>query len=113
MQNKVLRENARKFVCATCKKACIINIPPYFRFVGGTMNTCYEAIDVHVEKGFGEHVGLIYDSPVTGKQQNITYNQLQEQVFHSVISPQNFGEKSGFPKMSTVWGGGTDVFMVS
>ena len=44
------------------------------------MNTCYEAIDVHVEKGFGEHVGLIYDSPVTGRQQNITYNQLLEQV---------------------------------
>ena len=51
-----------------------------FRFVGGEMNTCYEALDVHVDKGYGNEVGLIYDSPVTGKVQHLTYNQLLEQV---------------------------------
>ena len=40
---------------------------PFYRwFAGGVLNTCYNALDRHVERGRGEQVALIYDSPVTG-----------------------------------------------
>lgn len=44
------------------------------------MNTCYEAIDKHVESGYGEEVAVIYDSPVTGVKEKFTYCSMQEQV---------------------------------
>jgi propionyl-CoA synthetase len=40
--------------------------PPFYRwFAGATMNTCYNAVDRHVETGRGEQTAIIYDSPVT------------------------------------------------
>jgi propionyl-CoA synthetase len=54
--------------------------PEYHWFTGGRLNTCYNAVDRHVEAGFGEQLALIYDSPVTGKQRSYTYAQLQDQV---------------------------------
>ena len=41
-------------------------------FVGGVTNTCYNALDIHVERGRGDQVALIYDSPVTGTIRSIT-----------------------------------------
>lgn len=49
-------------------------------FVDGLLNTCYNAVDRHVEAGRGEQHALIYDSPVTGTQQWWTYRELQDQV---------------------------------
>ena len=55
--------------------------PPFYRwFVGGEMNTCYNAVDRHVENGKGDNVAIIYDSPVTNTIQKITYNELLDQV---------------------------------
>ena len=42
------------------------NIPFYRWFQGGELNTCYNALDRHVENGRGDQAALIYDSPVTG-----------------------------------------------
>ena len=40
--------------------------PPYYRwFAGGVLNTCYNALDLHVDRGRGKQAALIYDSPVT------------------------------------------------
>ena len=40
---------------------------PFYRwFTGGVLNTCYNALDVHVERGRGKQKALVYDSPVTG-----------------------------------------------
>ena len=40
--------------------------PPYYRwFAGGVLNTCYNALDLHVDRGRGKQTALIYDSPVT------------------------------------------------
>ncbi len=40
---------------------------PFYRwFVGGELNTCYNALDRHVEEGRGDQAALIHDSPVTG-----------------------------------------------
>ena len=54
---------------------------PFYRwFKGGELNTCYNAIDRHVENGRGDQVALIYDSPVTQTIQSFTYRDLQTRV---------------------------------
>ena len=55
--------------------------PPFYRwFAGGTMNTCYNAIDRHVEGGRGDQVAIIHDSPVTDSITKVTYKELQDKV---------------------------------
>ncbi|KAM7378422.1 hypothetical protein PAMA_013367 [Pampus argenteus] len=49
-------------------------------FVGGKLNMCYNAVDRHVESGRGEQPAIIYDSPVTGTKQVVTFRELQDQV---------------------------------
>ncbi|MBU2644221.1 propionyl-CoA synthetase [bacterium] len=56
------------------------NRPFYRWFSGGEINTCYNALDLHVANGRGEQTALIYDSPVTGVVQSYTYQQLTETV---------------------------------
>ncbi len=52
----------------------------YSWFKGGKLNTCYLALDYHVEQGRGDQMALIYDSPVTDTQQKFTYRQLLEET---------------------------------
>jgi len=56
--------------------------PPFYRwFQGGEINTCYNALDRHVEEGNGDRLALIYDSPVTGGTvRKYTYAQLRDEV---------------------------------
>ena len=55
--------------------------PPFYRwFVGGQVNTCYNAVDLHVEQGRGEQPAIIYDSPVTGATRVLTYSEMQTQT---------------------------------
>ena len=55
--------------------------PPFYRwFRGGEMNTCYNAVDRHVEKGRGDQTAIIYDSPVTDTIRKISYRELLNQV---------------------------------
>jgi propionyl-CoA synthetase len=54
---------------------------PFYRwFAGGEINTCYNALDRHVEYGRGAQAALIYDSPVTQTVKSWTYGQLREWV---------------------------------
>jgi propionyl-CoA synthetase len=54
---------------------------PFYRwFAGGRINTCYNAIDRHVEGGRGDQPALIYDSPVTGTVSRLSYRELRDQV---------------------------------
>jgi propionyl-CoA synthetase len=54
---------------------------PFYRwFTGAELNTCYNAVDRHVEGGRGEQAALIYDSPVTGTIRTYTYRELQDTV---------------------------------
>ena len=46
-------------------------------FADGEMNTCYMAVDYHVEQGRGDQAALIYDSPVSDTKAIIPYAQLQ------------------------------------
>ncbi len=49
-------------------------------FRGGQLNTCDNALDVHVEGGRADQPALIYDSPVTATQQVFTYRELLDLV---------------------------------
>lgn len=44
------------------------------------MNTCYNCLDRHIERGKGRHTALIYDSPLTGKIEMYSYQNLQNLV---------------------------------
>src|ERR1700722_11557630 len=55
--------------------------PPFYRwFADGTLNTCFNALDRHVNDGRGDQAALIYDSPVTGTGRKLTYRQLLDEV---------------------------------
>ena len=56
------------------------NAPLYEWYVDGEVNTCWNAVDRHVENGRGSQVALIHDSPVTGTVQKITYAELRNRV---------------------------------
>ncbi|HJO74814.1 MAG TPA: propionyl-CoA synthetase [Rhodospirillales bacterium] len=57
------------------------NKPFYRWFSGGELNTCFNAVDRHVEEGRGDQLALIYDSPVTGNTvRTYTYKQLLDEV---------------------------------
>lgn len=54
---------------------------PFYRwFSGGQMNTCYNALDRHVESGMAGQTALIYDSPVTNTIQKFTFSELLDRV---------------------------------
>ena len=54
--------------------------PLYTWFADAEANTCYNAVDRHVEAGRGGQAAIIHDSPVTASQTTITYAQLQDRV---------------------------------
>lgn len=69
--------------------------PPFYRwFQGGELNTCYNAVDRHVENGRGDQAAIIYDSPVTGTIRIITYRELQKEVacFAGALRAQGVGK---------------------
>ncbi len=70
--------------------------PPFYRwFTGGELNTCYNAIDRHVEGGRGDQVAIIYDSPVTGVIEKITYREFQDRVAKLAGGLRSLGVNKG------------------
>ncbi len=54
---------------------------PFYRwFTGGELNTCYNAVDYHVENGRAKQDAIIYDSPMTGTALRISYERLHDLV---------------------------------
>jgi len=69
---------------------------PFYRwFVGGKMNTCYNAIDIHVENGRKDQTAIIYDSPVTNTKQKITYGELLNKVADFAGALKSLGVEKG------------------
>ena len=64
--------------------------PFYQWFKGGVVNTCYNALDLHVANGRADQPALLYDSPVTDTIKSFTYRELLEQVarFAGVLANQ-------------------------
>jgi acyl-coenzyme A synthetase/AMP-(fatty) acid ligase len=68
----------------------------FFRwFKGGKLNTCYLALDAHIEAGRGEQIALIYDSPVTQTMQRFTYNELRDRVARLAGGLKKLGIEKG------------------
>ena len=56
--------------------------PPFYKwFEDGITNTCYNALDIHVDQGRGDRLALIYDSPITGNKKKFTYKELKKKSF--------------------------------
>ncbi len=49
-------------------------------FPGGRLNTCHNAVDRHVAAGRGQQAAIIWDSPMTGRCETLTYAALQSRV---------------------------------
>jgi propionyl-CoA synthetase len=67
---------------------------PFYRwFAGGRMNTCYNALDRHVERGRADQLALIYDSPVTSTVRTFSYRELRDEVarFAGALAAQGVG----------------------
>ena len=78
------------------KKVLDDSNPPFYRwFPEGKINTCFNAIDRHVEEGNGSRTAIIYDSPVTSKKISFTYSDLQKRVSIFAGALKNFGIKKG------------------
>ncbi len=56
------------------------NAPLYEWFTDARVNTCWNAIDRHVEAGRGDQIAIIYDSPITGAKRKISYADLRDNV---------------------------------
>ncbi|UWR61897.1 propionate-CoA ligase PrpE [Phaeobacter inhibens] len=52
----------------------------YEWFADTKVNTCYNAVDRHVEQGRGEQTAIIYDSPITHTKREISYVELRNRV---------------------------------
>ena len=69
---------------------------PFYRwFVGGELNTCYNAVDRHVENGRAEQLALVYDSPVTQTVRTFTYRELQTEVARCAGALASLGVAKG------------------
>jgi len=62
---------------------------------GGKMNTCYLALDHHVENGRGEQTALIYDSPVTKTKEQYTYAELLDKTAEFAGVLRDLGVEKG------------------
>jgi propionyl-CoA synthetase len=64
-------------------------------FPGGELNTCANAVDVHVDAGRGEQLALVYDSPVTGGVRRYTYRELRDEVARTAGALRRLGVARG------------------
>ena len=71
--------------------------PPFYRwFSGAKCNTCFNALDLHIEEGRGDQLALIYDSPITGgTKKTYTYLQLRDEVALFAGALKNQGVEKG------------------
>ena len=70
--------------------------PPFYQwFKNGKINTCYNALDRHVDEGNGERLALIYDSPITGNKNTYTYSVMRDRVAIIAGALKNQGVAKG------------------
>ena len=64
-------------------------------FPDAEINTCYNALDRHVERGRADQVAMIYDSPMAGRKQRFTYAEMLDEVKALAGVIRNFGVARG------------------
>ncbi len=77
-------------------KALFDDRAPYYEwFSDGLCNTCYNAVDRHVENGRGEQTAIIYDSPITHTKREISYVELRNRVANLAGALRSKGVEKG------------------
>lgn len=69
--------------------------PLYRWFPDAYLNTCYNALDRHVEAGHGDRLALIHDSAVTHTVTTFTYSQITDEVSRIAGALRERGVGSG------------------
>ena len=70
--------------------------PPFYRwFKGGKINTCYNALDRHVDEGNGDRTALIFDSAMTNTKKKFSYKELRDKTARLAGALQQSGVKKG------------------
>lgn len=69
--------------------------PIYRWFKNATVNTCYNALDRHIETGRADQLALIYDSPVTDTIKKFTYRELRDEVAKLASVIRSLGVEKG------------------
>ena len=64
-------------------------------FEGAKLNACYNCIDRHVEDGYGEDIGLIWEGNDPNESKKYTYNELLAQVQLAGNALKNLGIEKG------------------
>jgi propionyl-CoA synthetase len=64
-------------------------------FVGGVVNTCYNALDRHVASGRADQTALIHDSPLAGTITKLSYAQMLNEVKAFAAIMQDLGVGKG------------------
>jgi propionyl-CoA synthetase len=64
-------------------------------FPGGVCNTCFNAVDRHVNAGRGEQAAIIYDSPLAGVKRIITYHRLLTETQVLAVMLRDLGVGKG------------------
>ncbi|KAL2837817.1 acyl-CoA synthetase [Aspergillus pseudodeflectus] len=64
-------------------------------FPDGEFSTSYNCVHRHVESGNADNVAIIWESLVTGRQEQLTYGQLQDEVEHLSGVLRALGVKKG------------------
>ncbi len=69
--------------------------PLYRWYKGAKTNTCYNALDRHIEAGHGDRTALIYDSAMTGTVEKFTYQELADRTAKFAGILQDLGVGKG------------------
>ena len=68
---------------------------PFYRwFVGGALNTCFNALDRHIPAR-GDQPALIYDSPLATTGRTLTYSELRDEVARCAGALRGLGVEKG------------------
>ena len=70
--------------------------PLYKWFSDGEINMCYNAVDKHVDRGYGDNVAFIYESAYLNISEKFTYKEVQNRVGRiASILKKKFNVKKG------------------
>jgi len=64
-------------------------------FEGGKLNTCFLAVDRHIDEGRGDQVAIYFDSPVTNTKESFTYLRLRDEVARLAGALKKLGVSKG------------------
>ncbi|MBX3321632.1 MAG: acetate--CoA ligase [Phycisphaeraceae bacterium] len=75
------------------------NVPDARWFVGGKTNICYNCVDRHIEAGFGDEIGIIWEGEPwrdgDPEVRHLTYAELQREVSRAANALRSLGVKKG------------------